>query len=97
MSDIKVGQFVCSTKGRDRGRFYLVIEVIDEGFVYLIDGLKRRMENPKRKNKNHLKVMPLTSEVLAIQWESGQRVNDAEVRRVIDGFQREFKAKTEYK
>lgn len=86
---LKVGQLVCSKRGRDRGKFYLVIEVIDDSFVYLVDGDKRKMENPKRKNVKHLQVFPLISEELAAKWEAGQRVGDSEIRRVITSFQRQ--------
>jgi len=88
-NDLKVGQLVCSKRGRDRGKFYLVIEVIDDSFVYLVDGDKRRMENPKRKNVKHLQAFPLVSEELAAKWEAGQRVGDSEIRRVIASFQRQ--------
>ncbi|HHW39827.1 MAG TPA: RNA-binding protein [Syntrophomonadaceae bacterium] len=78
-----IGQLVCSKCGRDRGNFYLVFEIINDSFVYLVDGFKRRMENPKRKNVKHLRGFPAVAEHLAVQWEAGQQVANSEVRRVI--------------
>lgn len=83
---IKIGQLVCSQRGRDRGRFYLVLETTDDSFVYLVDGVKRRMENPKQKNIRHLKVYPVAADDLAQQWEAGQHSGNSEIRRVIEEF-----------
>jgi hypothetical protein len=81
-----IGQLAVSKSGRDRGEPYLVLEIIDEAFVYLVNGDKRRIENPKRKNIKHLRFYPAVAEHLAQQWEAGQQVGNVEVRRVIAGF-----------
>ncbi|MGD0622130.1 MAG: KOW domain-containing RNA-binding protein [Thermacetogeniaceae bacterium] len=81
-----IGQLAVSKRGRDRGEPYLVLEIIDEAFVYLVNGDKRRIENPKRKNIKHLRFYPTVAEHLAQQWEAGQKVGNIEVRRVIAGF-----------
>lgn len=78
-----IGQLAVSNRGRDRGEPYLVLETIDEAFVYLVNGNKRRIDNPKRKNVKHLQFYPAVAEHLAQQWEAGLRVGNAEVRRVI--------------
>ncbi len=80
---LRPGQLVCSRRGRDRGNFFLVAEIIDDTFVYLVDGDKRRWENPKRKNIKHLQVFPVAAEELAAQWEAGHQVSNAEVRKAI--------------
>ncbi len=81
-----VGQLAVSRRGRDRGEPYLVLEIIDKAFVYLVNGDKRRIENPKRKNVKHLQLYPAVAEHLAQHWEAGQQVGNAEVRKVIAGF-----------
>ncbi len=85
-SNVVIGQLVVSKRGRDRGEPYLVLEIIDEAFVYLVDGDKRRIENPKRKNIKHLQFYPVAAEHLAQQWEAGQQVGNSEVRKVIAAF-----------
>lgn len=85
-NSLKIGQLVCSKRGRDRGRFYLVLEIINDSFVYLVDGEKRRMDNPKQKNIKHLKVYPVVVESMASQWEAGQYSGNSEIRRAIAGF-----------
>ncbi len=47
------GQLVRSLAGRDKGELYLV--VADDGaWVWVADGRKRGIANPKRKNRRHL-------------------------------------------
>lgn len=47
------GDLVYSRRGRDKGFLMAVIRE-DKDFVYVVDGKKRRLENPKRKNPRHL-------------------------------------------
>lgn len=47
------GDLVYSRRGRDKGFLMAVIRE-DKNFVYVVDGKKRRLENPKRKNPRHL-------------------------------------------
>jgi ribosomal protein L14E/L6E/L27E len=84
-SIVVIGQLAASKCGRDRGEPYLVLEIINEAFVYLVNGDKRRVENPKRKNIKHLRFYKAVAEHLAQQWEAGQQVANIEVRRVIAG------------
>lgn len=44
-----VGQVVKSRAGRDRGRTFLIYEILDEDFVLVVDGDLRKLKNPKRK------------------------------------------------
>lgn len=83
--NVVVGQLAVSKRGRDRGEPYLVLEIIDEAFVYLVNGDKRRIDNPKRKNVKHVQFYPAVAEQLAQQWEAGQHVGNVEVRKVITG------------
>jgi len=47
------GDLVYSRRGRDKG-FLMAVLKEDKDFVYVVDGKKRRLENPKRKNPRHL-------------------------------------------
>lgn len=48
------GQLVRSRAGRDRGKHYLVIQVLDDRYVLLVDGKRRPLDTPKKKNIIHL-------------------------------------------
>lgn len=49
-----LGREVLSVKGRDRGKHYVVVEIIDVYFVRVADGEQKTVSSPKRKNKKHI-------------------------------------------
>ncbi len=54
MVELKPGQLVRSLAGRDKGKHYLVLRELDEKYVFLVDGRRRPIARPKKKNKAHL-------------------------------------------
>ena len=44
-----IGRVAYSRAGRDKGRLFIVIGVVDEDFVLISDGDLRPVEKPKRK------------------------------------------------
>ena len=53
------GRVVLSTQGRDEGRYFIVLKVIDENFVLMADGLTRKIDHPKKKKVKHLRAKPI--------------------------------------
>lgn len=53
MSELKIGDVVISTAGRDKNRVYLVIG-IGEDKIVLVNGRNVRAEKPKVKNFKHI-------------------------------------------
>lgn len=51
---LTIGQLVKSVAGRDKNRWMIVIEVLDDKYVYLADGKTRKIEKPKKKQMKHL-------------------------------------------
>lgn len=51
---IRPGDIVISKAGRDKGRPLIVLDKIDEDFVFLVDGDLRPLEKPKKKKLLHL-------------------------------------------
>lgn len=49
-SDIAIGQVVKSRAGRDKGRIFLVLDIVDNQYVKIVDGDLRKLDNPKQKN-----------------------------------------------
>lgn len=50
---MELGTIVYSKSGHDAHRFYVVVDR-SEGWVYIADGKRRKLEKPKRKNPRHL-------------------------------------------
>ena len=56
---LESGRVVQSLEGRDRKRYYIVLEVPDEGHVVIADGLTHKLHHPKKKNVKHVKAKPV--------------------------------------
>ena len=80
---LEPGMVVSSRAGRDRDQLYVVYRVLDDGFVLVVDGDKRPIARPKRKNPRHLTVHPVVADGLAARWARGEAVKDAEVRAAL--------------
>ena len=52
--DIAKGSVVIAKAGRDKGKAFVVAEVLDPRTVLIADGKRRPIERPKRKNVIHL-------------------------------------------
>lgn len=80
---IDVGSVVLSIAGRDKGRYYVVIEVISDDYVKISDGDLRPQERAKLKNRRHLKpngdILTKISEKINAQ----KQVFDSEIRSAL--------------
>lgn len=85
-SDITVGQVVKSRAGRDKGRIFLVLEVIDEHFVSVVDGDLRKLDNPKKKKVKHLIVYNTVLTELKEKLDNKIKINNAYIRKLLGPF-----------
>ncbi len=76
---ISIGSVVYSLAGRDEGRFYIVVEIIDGNFVSIVDGDVRKLEKPKKKKVKHLRVTGEVLEGIAAKIAASAKVYDAEI------------------
>ena len=81
-----VGQIVVSRAGRDAGRTFVVVRVIDDLYVEICDGDLRRVEKPKKKKIKHLNMTDKIAEGLAEKLKNGDRITNAEVRKALVDF-----------
>jgi len=79
--EVRLGQVVVSRAGRDQGEVYAVVGRAGEGFVLVADGLRRKLEKPKRKNLRHLLITPRVITEVEEKLTKGIRLNNAELRR----------------
>jgi large subunit ribosomal protein L14e len=85
-----IGQIVLITKGRDAGQYAVVIQKLDERFVLIADGDKRKFDRPKKKNVLHLELCSYVSpEVQNSILETG-RVTNGKLRYAISKFVNEL-------
>lgn len=82
----RIGQVVRIMRGREAGQYAVVLRVIDDRYVLLADGEKRKYDRPKKKNLHHIEVMDYVSpEVQNSLLETG-RVTNGKLRFAITKF-----------
>lgn len=79
-SDFQPGQLVSSCAGRDQGRYFVVVEVVNSSLVKVADGDLRRIERPKVKNAKHLISYQRMVESIADKLKTGQRITNEQIR-----------------
>jgi ribosomal protein L14E/L6E/L27E len=77
---VRIGQLVASIQGRDRGMFYLVVQVENESRVRVADGEGRKVEKPKSKNIKHLIFYDTVAGIVFDKAQIGKRVTNEDVR-----------------
>lgn len=83
---ISVGNVVLSKAGRDKGRYFVVTEVIDENYVKIADGDLRKAENAKLKKVKHLKFSGDNLPDTAILLGKDKGVVNAELRSALKAY-----------
>ncbi|MDR2421414.1 MAG: hypothetical protein LBD49_04870 [Oscillospiraceae bacterium] len=79
---IAVSDIVVSLKGRDAGGEFLV--TAEEGeYLYLADGRRRRIENPKKKKRKHVRRAGGSESRAGEKLRGGETVTNAELRRAL--------------
>lgn len=86
MQQIEVGSIVLSTAGRDKGRFFVVLEIVDDNYIKIVDGALRKLEKAKLKKLKHVKNQNIVLEKLKAKFEEGIKVYDAEVRSALKSY-----------
>jgi ribosomal protein L14E/L6E/L27E len=76
---MELGQVVFSKVGRDSGKYYAVVEIVDEQKVRIADGDLRRIAKAKLKNVKHLQSNGDMLEKIAEKLKNGTQVFDAEL------------------
>lgn len=78
-----IGRIVYSKAGRDKDKYFMILDVLNEEFVYLVDGDLRRLEKPKKKKIKHLIFTDKFCEEVKDIILKGKRLNDSIIRRVL--------------
>jgi len=85
-SGVEPGQIVKVKSGRERGRYAVIIGKIDDRYVWIADGDKRKFDRPKRKNILHLQVTGEISREVADSIRETGRVTNGKIRYALSKF-----------
>lgn len=78
-----IGRLAYATAGRDEDRYFIVVGIINEEYVYISDGRLRSIEKPKKKKVKHLKLTDLEAEDIKEMILTGKQVSNSEIRKYL--------------
>ena len=78
----EIGRVVESRQGRDAGRCFVILHVVDDQFVMMADGLTRKLAHPKKKKVKHLHLKPILVEVDGAKLPN-KHLQDSDLRRYL--------------
>ena len=79
---METGRAVQSLQGRDAGRCFVILQVVDDQFVLMADGLTRKLDHPKKKKVKHLHPKPVRMEGVEDGLKSHQLL-DSDLRKFL--------------
>ncbi len=89
-SDITIGQVVKSKAGRDKGRVFLIYDIIDDQYVFVVDGDLRKLDSPKKKKIKHLIVFNTVIPEFKEKVENRVKINNSYIRKILEPFNKSF-------
>ncbi|WP_101846996.1 KOW domain-containing RNA-binding protein [Halobacillus sp. Marseille-P3879] len=85
-SSPRIGQVVRIVQGREAGQYAVIIDILEDRFLLLADGEKRKYDRPKKKNLQHVQLMDFVSpEVQDSLLETG-RVTNGKLRFAVSKY-----------
>ena len=76
-----LGRVVCSKAGRDAGRKFVIVGVLDEFNVLIVDGDLRKIERPKKKKMKRLEFTDIVMQPISDKLCKGIRVTNSEISK----------------
>ena len=92
--EISRADLVGSLAGRDKGQLFFGLDT-DDLFVYIADGKGRRLEQPKRKKRKHVRKLPQTDTRVAEKIRNGDKVLNSELRRELAAYGQKFNSQNQ--
>ena len=83
--EIARSDIVKSIAGRDKGKYFFVLETEDE-FLLLADGKTRKLESPKRKKRKHAEFVQHSDCRVAEKIRGEEKVTNSELRKTLAAF-----------
>lgn len=82
----QIGQVVRVLRGREADSYCVVIEQLNERYVRIADGEKRKYDRAKKKNINHLELVDYVSPEVRESIETTGRVTNGKLRFALSKF-----------
>lgn len=80
---IHVGRLVYSKAGRDAGKLFIIVGMLDENYVFTSDGSLRTVDKPKKKKIKHLTFTNIVAEDIKSMILSGDKVENVQIKKFL--------------
>lgn len=77
------GRLAESIQGRDKGRVFVITEIVNVNYVMITDGRTHRLEHPKKKKLMHLRLKPERVDIGELRHEGGP-LQDSDISRTLE-------------
>jgi ribosomal protein L14E/L6E/L27E len=69
--------------GRDEGKFFIILEALNENYVYISDGKLRTEEKPKKKKLKHLVITDIVAHEVREAILSNEQISNSMIRKFL--------------
>ena len=83
-NDLVPGQIVKSKAGHDKGCVFFVVEVLDDDYVLIADGDRRKYERHKKKKVKHLQPYNRVNDVISEKIRLGLKIENIDLQRELE-------------
>ena len=84
--EVEIGRVVQAMAGRDKGKYFMIYNVISEEYVEIVNGNGRTLSHPKKKKLKHLKLKGEVLQQIASTIVKGETIHDPAIRRALGAF-----------
>lgn len=83
LNNDNLGRVVYSKAGRDIDRIFIILDIIDDEYVYICDGDLRNVEKPKKKKIKHLIFTDIAADEIRQKLLSEEKVSNSHIRKFL--------------
>lgn len=89
MFEYSLGNFVLSSNGHDKNEIFIILKS-DFEYIYLLDGISRTLDNPKKKNKKHVQPIDYVDENLQNKIVNHKSLINEDIKRAIKVYKKQI-------
>ena len=78
-----VGKVALSKSGRDEGKYFIILGIINDNYVYISDGALRVVDKPKKKKIKHLDITDTVAEDIRDLLQAGDKVTNSAIKKYL--------------
>lgn len=82
-NDNLLGMMVLSKAGRDKGKYFIIVGIIDQNYVYISNGDSRGIDKPKKKKIKHIFQTNIVSQTIKESLLKNKTVNNSDIKKFL--------------